>query len=172
LLFQAWAFIAPGLMPNEKRLAGPLIIAGSILFPVGAIFAYYLLDVTLYFLAQFAVGDTAMQNDAQAYISFALTMMIAFGAVFEFPLLVVLLTRVGIVSTEWLAKRRAHIFIFQLIVSAIVTPTGDPVTLLSMALPLQILFEIALLACRFLDRLSARDKEEAEANQSGTTDGL
>ncbi len=164
LLFQAWAFIAPGLLPNEKRLAGPLILAGSVLFPIGATFAYFLLEVTLGFLAEFAIGDTAMQNDAQAYISFALTMMMAFGAVFEFPLVVVLLTRVGIVSTDWLAKRRAHIFVFQLIVSAVVTPTGDPLTLMAMALPLQILFEIALLACRFLDRLSARDKDMAETN--------
>ncbi len=163
ILLQAWAFIAPGLLPSERRLALPLIVAGSILFPVGASFAYFVLDVTLLFLAQFAAGDAAMQNDAQAYLSFALTMMLAFGAVFELPLVVVLATRVGIVTTTWLAERRAYIFVFQLILSAVVTPSGDPLTLLAMALPLQILFEIALVASRVLDRMSDRDKQEAPA---------
>lgn len=155
VLHQAWAFVTPGLLPKERRLALPVIIAGSLLFPIGAVFAYFLLDVTLMFLSQFAMSGVAVQNDATAYLGFALTMMLAFGAVFELPLVVLLATRVGIVSTEWLAKRRGVIFIIQLTLCAIVTPSGDPVTLLAMSLPLQLLFELALITSRMMDRASA-----------------
>lgn len=162
ILFQAWAFVAPGLLPREKRLALPLIVAGSLLFPLGAVFAYYLLDVTLLFFAQFVMPNAAVQNDARAYLSFALFMMVAFGTLFEFPLGVILATRTGLVTADWLAHRRGAIFVVLLVTAALITPSGDPVTLVALALPLQILFEISLVVSRLMDRFVSTDTGEAE----------
>jgi len=164
ILFQGWSFIGPGLLPGERRLALPLIIAGSLLFPLGAAFAYYMLDVTLTFFSTFVMENAMVQNDAKAYLGFALTMMLAFGAVFELPLGVVLAIRVGLVTTTWLAERRKYIFIVLLTISAIVTPSGDPITLLAMALPLHLLFELSLVASRILDRMAAREAARSESD--------
>jgi sec-independent protein translocase protein TatC len=161
LLFQLWGFIGPGLLPSERRLALPMAVSGSVLFPVGATFAYFLLDVTLEFFAGFAMAGATMMNDANAYLGFALSMMLAFGVVFQLPLVVVLATRVGLVSTSWLAERRRIIFVSILILSAVVTPSGDPFTLMAMGLPLYLLFEIALFACRVLDRARVANPDES-----------
>lgn len=167
ILWQLWGFISPGLLENERKLAVPMVLAGSVLFPLGATFAYWLLDVTIQFFQQYLIEHTIMFNDAQQYLSFALTMMLAFGAVFELPLGVVIATRLGIVSPSWLSSRRKYIFVVLLVISAIVTPTGDPLTLMAMTLPLHLLFEIALVASYMLDKLSPREsvspKPEAPA---------
>ncbi len=171
ILYQIWAFISPGLLPREKKLALPLIVSGTLLFPFGAAFAYFLLEVTLRFFSEFVMEQAMVQNDARAYLGFALTMMLAFGIVFEFPLVVILATRVGIVKVDWLANRRGYIFVAQLILAAIITPTGDPVTLLAMALPLQVLFEISLVVSRVLDKIAkAEDDEESEESEDQETD--
>lgn len=170
ILYQAWAFIEPGLLPREKKLALPMILAGTILFPLGAAFAYFLMDVTLRFFTQFVLTDTVFQNDARAYLSFALTLMLAFGAVFELPLGIVLATRVGLLKVSWLAARRAYIFITLLVLAALITPTGDPITLMAMALPLQILFEIALIVSRILDRWAGKVEDTDDDPDSEVTD--
>lgn len=165
ILYQIWAFIAPGLLPREKRLALPLIVAGSILFPMGAIFAYFLLEISLLFFAQFVIPNAAIQNDARAYLSFALWMMLAFGTLFEFPLAVILATRTRLVTTQWLADRRGPIFVVLLITAALITPSGDPVTLLALALPLQVLFEVSLIISRVMDRFAAREEADEDDSQ-------
>ena len=165
ILYQLWAFVAPGLLANEKKLVIPLIVAGTLLFPLGAAFAYFLLDFTLLFFSRFVLDHTMVQNDARAYLSFVLTMMLAFGFVFELPLAIVLATRTGLVKVSWLAERRPHIFIVLLVLAAVITPTGDPVTLMAMALPLQVLFEISLVVSRFLDRRSGVEDEAGEKGE-------
>lgn len=170
ILYQIWAFIAPGLLPREKRLALPLIVAGSILFPMGAIFAYFLLEVSLLFFAQFVIPNAEVQNDARAYLSFALYMMLAFGTLFEFPLAVILATRTRLVTTQWLAERRGAIFVVLLVTAAVITPSGDPVTLVALALPLQVLFEISLIISRIMDRFAAEDEGNEEDPQQETSE--
>lgn len=167
ILFQIWAFVAPGLLRRERRLVLPLLFFGSFLFPIGATFAYFVLEATLRFFGNFVLQNAAMQNDARAYLSFVLTMMVAFGIVFEMPLAVVLATRVGLLNVDWLAQRRPYIFIGLLCAAAILTPGGDPFSLLAMALPLQVLFEVALIVSRVLDRISPRQVDEHENSPEG-----
>ena len=157
IIHEIWGFLAPGLMPRERRFAMPVIVAGSILFPTGATFAWFLLDVTLKFLASYSTDNAAPLNDMNAYLSFVLFMMLAFGAVFELPLLVVLATRAGLVTVGWLAKRRKIIFVLLLVLAAFITPSGDPFSLMALGGPLYILFEIALLVSWLMDRSSKKN---------------
>lgn len=157
LLYQFWAFIAPGLLKRERRVVLPLILAGTILFPLGAAFAYFILDFALRFFSSFVIDSSVMFNDANAYLGFVLTMMLAFGILFELPLGLVLAMHAGVVSPQWLAARRKYIFIILLIASALITPTGDPVSLMALALPLQFLFEVSLVVGRFLHRRAEED---------------
>lgn len=170
LIYQVWAFVAPGLMPGERRFAAPVIISGSLLFPVGAIFAYFLLEVTLRFAAQFGMANSITNLNARTYLSFALTMMIAFGVLFELPLALVLATRVGIVTVDWLAERRKYILIVLLVAAAVITPGGDPLTLVLLTAPLYILFEIALVVSAALDRMVSRELAE-EQEEDGAPPG-
>jgi sec-independent protein translocase protein TatC len=165
LYLPIWAFISPGLLRNEKRFAIPLIIAGSLLFPIGAAFAYFLLDVTLRFFTQFVTEYAVPFNDARAYLGFVITMMLAFGLIFELPLFVVLAVRAGLVEVQWLADRRKYIFIGLLVAAAAITPSGDPATLLALTAPLYLLFEAALIVSRFLERKDAQElsDEDSEA---------
>lgn len=164
ILYQVYAFIAPGLLPRERRWAGPCYAAAIILFPVGATFAYFILKYALMFFAQFISADTYLFNDVRAYLSFALTTMLAFGFVFELPIAVLLATRTGLVTVDTLAAKRRVIFVAILIISAVVTPTGDPVTLMAMSLPLYLLFEVALVVSRIADRAAAKhEAREPEA---------
>ncbi len=151
ILYQAWAFVAPGLLENERRFALPLIAAGTVLFPAGALFAYFLFGYAFEFLAYFAVENTAIQVDSRSYLAFTLTMMIGIGAVFELPLAIVLATRAGLVRTDWLASHRKYIFVALLVLSALITP-ADPFSMVAMILPLVLLFEGGLLVSRFLEK--------------------
>lgn len=157
LLYQFWAFIAPGLVARERRVVLPLIVAGTLLFPLGATFAYFILDFALRFFSSFVIESSVMFNDANAYLGFVLTMMLAFGILFELPLALVLAMHAGIVTPEWLAARRKYIFILLLLASALITPTGDPVSLMALALPLQFLFEVSLIVGRILHRDPGED---------------
>jgi sec-independent protein translocase protein TatC len=155
ILWEIWSFVAPGLVPAERRFAVPVIAAGTILFPIGASFAYFMLGMTLQVLSAFSFGDTPVMNDATEYLSFVLMMMLAFGIVFELPVGIVIATRLGLVSVAWLASRRRYVFVVLLLLAAVVTPTQDPITLFAMALPLYVLFEASLIVSRFLERPSA-----------------
>jgi sec-independent protein translocase protein TatC len=164
ILYQTWAFVAPGLLASERRFALPVITAGSILFPLGAAFAFFLLEVTLRFFSTFVMGNAAMMNDARAYLGFALSMMLAFGVVFELPVAIVIATRMGLVTVDWLAERRRYIFVFLMVLSAVATPSGDPFTMMAMALPLYLLFEIALQISRMLDQGRLNDSESLDSD--------
>ncbi len=161
ILWQIWAFVAPGLLRKEKALALPLLVAASVLFPVGALFAYALMDITFQFLFRFIIADAASLNDARAYFTFAVSMLLAFGLVFELPIAILLATRLGLVTVPWLARHRGHVFVVLLFVAAIITPSGDPVTLMALALPLQFLFEAALVASRLIDWVAAPVEDSA-----------
>ncbi|MBI1291121.1 twin-arginine translocase subunit TatC [bacterium] len=152
ILYQLWMFINPGLHAHEKRFALPVIVTGTVLFPVGAAFAFFMMEVTLDFFASFVMGGAGMMNDASTYLGFTLAMMLAFGLVFELPLGLVIATRMGLVSVDWLAGRRRIIFVVILVVAAVATPSGDPFTMLAMGLPLYLLFEVAMIVSRVLER--------------------
>lgn len=151
VLFQAWQFVAPGLLPGERRLVLPFVFAGCALFLVGVLFAYFTLDIALRFFADFVQPGASYMNDMGAYLSFTLTCLLAFGVLFELPLVTLLATRAGLVSVEFLAARRRVIFAAILVIAAAVTPSQDPITLGLMAGPLYLLFELSLLISRAME---------------------
>jgi sec-independent protein translocase protein TatC len=141
MIWQMWLFIAPGLTTRERKWAAPVIISGSLLFPIGVTFAYFLLTYALRFFARYAVAGLEQQLDVRAYLGFALTTMLSFGTVFELPVVVLMAAQAGLVSPGTLRRRRKEVFVLILIGSAILTPTTDPFTLMAMTLPLYALFE-------------------------------
>ncbi|MGF1573032.1 MAG: twin-arginine translocase subunit TatC [Sumerlaeia bacterium] len=161
LVFQIYSFVSPGLLPKERQAIVPLFLLAAVLFPAGAAFAFFLMKYMIYFLTVYALQDVQIFNDIKAYLSFALMMILAFGILFELPVVVVLLTRLGIVSVDTLAAKRKIIFIGILVVAAAIIPGGDPFTLFAMTIPLYVLFELALI----MSRIGSR-KVEIEENST------
>jgi len=151
VLYQLWAFIAPGLYPGEKRYARPFIILTTLCFGLGALFAYTLaLPIGLKFLLKFG-GDliTPMISVAN-YVSFVGMMLLAFGLIFEFPVLVVLLAKLGLITSSFLKKNRKYAILGIFVVAAVLTPP-DVFSQLLMAGPLWLLYEISVLIVTFIE---------------------
>lgn len=166
LVYQIYVFVAPGLLPRERQAIVPLFLLAGILFPIGAAFAFFMLKYMIYFLTVYALQDVPIFNDIKAYLSFALLMILAFGILFELPVVVVLLTRLGIVSVDTLASKRKIIFIGILAVAAAIIPGGDPFTLFAMTVPLYILFELALIMSRIGSRkIELEDSEQQDDSE-------
>jgi sec-independent protein translocase protein TatC len=154
LLYQAWKFIAPGLFPNEKRYLGPFIVASSIFFIIGAAFCFIVvLPFALGFLLEYKMDKTQDLHTLISigeYINFSLKFVLAFGAVFELPVVILLLTKMGVVTPVMLSKNRKYAVLISFILAAILTPTGDAFNLMLMAVPILILYEVGILASRFV----------------------
>lgn len=161
LVHQTYQFIAPGLLPRERRAIAPLFWGMVTLFPIGAVFAWMTLRYALEFFAGFASDQAYIFNDIRVYLNFVLLMMVSFGLVFELPIVVLLLTRLGVVSVATLAAKRRHIFVGLLVLCAVVTPTGDPFTLTLMAGPLYLLFELSLILGRVQPKRDEGDGDKA-----------
>jgi sec-independent protein translocase protein TatC len=155
-LYQLWAFITPGLKRNERRYAVGFVSASSALFAGGAVLAYLFLGAGLRVLLGLAGNGVVVALTAQDYIGFVLSMLIAFGVSFELPLIMVALNLVGVVSHRALARGRRWIFFLTIVFAAIITPTQDPFTMLAMAGPMIVLFEVAIQVARIVDRRRSR----------------
>jgi sec-independent protein translocase protein TatC len=128
VLYQAWAFVAPGLYEHEKKLALPMIVAGSVLFLIGVAFCYYFVFGTVFrFINDFAPKSITPAPDIEAYFSFVITMFLAFGVTFEIPIVLIILVRAGVVSVEKLRDARPYFIVGAFVVAAIVTTAGRPV---------------------------------------------
>jgi sec-independent protein translocase protein TatC len=150
VLYQAWAFVAPGLYQHEKRLAMPVIVSSFFFFLVGMAFAYFFVfPVAFGFFASYAPAGVQMMTDIDKYLSFVLAMFIAFGVTFETPVVVVVLVRLGIVSLEKLRAARSYVIVGAFVLAAIFTPP-DVVSQLLLAIPLCLLYEVGLLLARFV----------------------
>lgn len=150
VLYQAWAFIAPGLYLHEKRLALPLVLASTLLFLVGMAFCYFFVfGVVFNFINQFAPASITPAPDIEQYLSFVMTMFIAFGVTFEVPVVVLVLVGAGVVSLEKLREIRPYAIVGAFVIAAIVTPP-DVVSQLMLAVPLVLLFELGLQLARFV----------------------
>lgn len=161
VLYQAWAFIAPGLYTHEKRLVAPLVISSSILFIAGVAFCYFLVfGVIFKFINEFAPSSIAVAPDIENYFGFVLTMFIAFGLTFEVPIVVIVLVRAGVVSVEQLKQMRPYIVVGAFIIAAVVTPP-DVMSQLLLAVPLCILFEVGLLIAPIFARVTRAPEEAA-----------
>lgn len=155
-LYQVWAFIAPALYQNEKRLITPLLLSSLLLFAAGMAFAYFLVfPVIFQFLAGVTPAGVNMATDIDKYLSFVLGMFVAFGMTFEVPIVVVLLNRMGIVSRAQLQAARPYVIVGAFMVAAIVTPP-DVISQILLAVPLILLYEAGLWFCRFIRPSSDR----------------
>lgn len=165
VLFQAWAFVAPGLYRHEKRFAIPLLLSSVVLFYVGVWFAYeFVLPVMFEFFAGTTPASVRMMTDIASYLDFVLIILFAFGVAFEMPIAVVLMVLAGIVSVAKLKARRGYVLIGIFVVAAFLTPP-DPISQTLMALPMYLLYEGGLLLAQVLSRVH---RHEAEANSSST----
>ena len=154
VLYQAWAFVAPGLYAHEKRWVGPLVVASTLLFFAGMAFAYYaVLPMVFGFITGFAPEGVAVMTDIAAYFDFVLGLFIAFGVTFEVPVLVVVLIAAGIVTPAKLREWRPYVIVGAFVIGAIFTPP-DVISQLMMAVPLWILFEIGVLVGARFERPS------------------
>jgi sec-independent protein translocase protein TatC len=155
VLYQVWAFVAPGLYMHEKRLVGPLVVASSVLFIAGMSFAYFLVfPVVFKFMASVAPEGVAWMTDIDKYLSFALTTFVAFGVTFEVPVAVIVLVRAGVVSVEKLKEIRPYVIVGAFVIGAIFTPP-DVISQVMLAVPLWFLYELGIVAARFIGRSPA-----------------
>ena len=145
VLYQAWAFVAPGLYRHEQRLALPLIVSSTVLFLLGMAFCYFVVFRTVFhFIAGFAPQSITPAPDIEAYVSFVITMFVAFGVTFEVPVAVVLLVKSGVVTVRKLRSARGYVIVGAFIIAAVVTPP-DVLSQFMLAVPLCLLFELGLL---------------------------
>ncbi len=161
VLFQAWAFIAPGLYAHEKRLVLPLVIASFLLFLVGMSFAYFLVFPMVFrFMASIAPEGVAWMTDIDKYFGFVLTTFVAFGVTFEVPVVVIVLVRTGFVSIEKLKEARPYVIVGAFVVGAIFTPP-DVISQVMLALPLWLLYEVGIAMSRFVSRPAGESGDAA-----------
>ncbi len=168
VLYQVWAFVAPGLYSHEKKLVMPLVISSSILFFVGVAFCYYFVFGQVFkFIQSFAPKSITAAPDIEAYLGFALSMFLAFGLAFEVPIAVVVLARVGIVSIEKLKAFRGYFIVLAFVIAAIVTPP-DVVSQLALAIPMCLLYEVGIWAAQLFIKHTRAPQDEADA-KAGTS---
>jgi sec-independent protein translocase protein TatC len=169
VLYQVWAFVAPGLYNHEKKLVLPLVISSTLLFFLGVAFCYFFVFGKVFaFIQSFAPRSITAAPDIEAYLSFVLTMFLAFGAAFEVPVAVVVLARVGVVSIEKLRSFRGYFIVLAFIVAAVLTPP-DVVSQLSLAIPMCLLYELGIWAAMiFIKHTKApEDEEGADGAKAG-----
>ena len=136
VLYQVWAFIAPGLYSHEKKLIAPLVVSSSMLFVAGVAFCYYLVfGVIFHFINNFAPKSISVAPDIDSYFGFVMTMFIAFGLTFEVPIVVIVLVRMGLVSVEKLRQIRPYVIVGAFVIAAVVTPP-DAMSQLLLAVPI------------------------------------
>ncbi|MDB5812645.1 MAG: twin arginine targeting protein translocase subunit TatC [Betaproteobacteria bacterium] len=158
VLFQIWAFVAPGLYAHEKRLVLPLIVTSTFLFIAGMAFAYFLVfPVVFKFMASIAPEGVAWMTDIEKYLSFALTLFIAFGVTFEVPVAVVLLVRMNVVTVEKLREIRPYVIVGAFVAGAVFTPP-DVISQLMLALPLWVLYELGIIAASMMSKAVVPDE--------------
>lgn len=167
LLYQAWAFVAPGLYAHEKRLVLPLVVSSTILFFLGMAFCYFFVFGTVFkFIASFAPKSIAVAPDIEAYFNFVMGMFIAFGVTFEVPVIVVVLVLTGVISVEKLREIRSYVIVGAFVVAAVVTPP-DVVSQLMLAVPLCILYEVGIFVAQFIEKKKPPETAPGDAGAEG-----
>jgi len=150
ILYQLWSFVSPGLYRHEKRLARPLLVASLVLFYSGCAFAYFIvLPAAFKFLNAVTPEGVAMMTDITHYLDFVMLMFFAFGLCFEVPVAVVILAAIGVVDAEKLSKARGYAVVGAFAIAAFITPP-DLLSMVMLAVPMCLLYEVGLLAVRFL----------------------
>ncbi len=148
VLYQVWAFVAPGLYTHEKKLVLPLVVSSTLLFVAGVAFCYFLVIPGMSkFIQAFAPASITAAPDIEQYFGFVLTLFLVFGIAFEVPIAVIVLARMGVVTIEQLRKFRGYFIVASFIVAAVVTPP-DVISQLALAIPMCILYEVGIVAAQ------------------------
>ena len=151
ILHQTWRFVAPGLYESEKRYAGPFIALGTAFFVTGVLFGYYIVfPVAFKFFVSYSTDSIKIMPSIKEYLSFSCAFLLAFGAIFEIPIILFFLVRIGIVSETVLRKNRKYAFLLAFVTAAILTPTPDVVNQVLMAVPIILLYELSLIMMKLL----------------------
>jgi sec-independent protein translocase protein TatC len=148
ILYELWKFVAPGLLEHEKKYTVPFLLGSAALFYSGGVIFYLVLPFILHFLLSFAKGDIKAQLSVGYYVTFCVRLMIAFGLVFQLPMVVVFLTQLGLLSSRLLVHYFRHAVVMIFVLAAILTPTTDPLSLLFMVLPMLLLYGLSILAAK------------------------
>jgi sec-independent protein translocase protein TatC len=157
ILYQLWAFIAPGLYHNEKRLILPLLVASTLLFYTGVAFAYFVIFPLMFgLLTATAPAGVAMMTDINKYLETVVMLFTVFGVCFEVPIFTIVLVRSGVISRESLAEKRPYVIVGAFVIGMILTPP-DPISQTLLAVPMWLLFEVGLLCTRFFARPSTEN---------------
>lgn len=164
VLYQMWAFVAPGLYAHEKRIALPVVVSSTALFFLGVAYCYFIVFGLIFNAIQsLAPQAITPAPDIEAYLSFVITMFLAFGITFEIPLLQLVLVRSGAVTVEKLKDVRGYVIVGAFVVAAVVTPP-DPVSQLLLAIPMCVLYQVGLFAAGFV---RPRETDESDAYRPG-----
>ncbi len=148
VLYQMWAFVAPGLYSHEKKLVMPLVVSSTVLFMIGVAFCYFFVFGQVFkFIQSFAPKSITAAPDIEAYLSFVISMFIAFGLAFEVPIVVIVLARMGVVSVQKLKDFRGYFVVLAFVIAAVVTPP-DVVSQLALAIPMCLLYELGIWAAQ------------------------
>jgi len=166
ILYQIWAFVAPGLYKHEKKLVLPLVAASTLLFYTGAAFCYFFVFGQAFpAIQKMAPISVAVSPDIEAYLDFVITMFIAFGVAFEVPIVVVILARMGIVTIVQLKNFRTYFIVGASAVAALVTPP-DPVSMIALLVPMYLLYEIGILAAQVFIKHTQAPEVNPEAPET------
>ncbi len=167
VMWQAWAFVAPGLYQNEKKLVVPVILSSFVFFLIGMAFAYFFVFPIMFgFFASYTPAGVQMMTDIDKYLSFVLGMFLAFGLTFEVPVIVIVLVRMRVVSLEKLRSIRSYVIVGAFVIGAIFTPP-DVLSQLMLAIPLWMLYELGLFLARFIS-VSPKESDD-EASEADAT---
>ncbi len=155
VLYQIWAFVAPGLYQKEKRYVVPFVLGGSLFFAMGVLFGYYVaIPIGFKFLLGYATDLIKPMPSMKEYLSFSIKFLLAFGLVFEFPVVLVLLSRIGVIDSKMLARQRKYAILLIFVFAAVMTPP-DFISQVLMALPLMGLYELSILLSKIFGKKSA-----------------
>ena len=162
VLYQVWAFIAPGLYEHEKKLAAPIILSSFLLFLLGMAFAYFFVFPAVFkFVAAYTPSGVQMATDIDKYLSFVLTLFLVFGLSFETPVVEMVLVRLGMVSIEKLREFRPYFIVIAFVIAAIVTPP-DVISQFMLAVPMILLYEFGIFMSRYITPREPRQETPAE----------
>jgi sec-independent protein translocase protein TatC len=163
VLYHIWKFISPGLFPKEKKFVAPFVITSSLLFVGGVCFGYFLVLPPAYkFFLEFTTDFLKPMLSMREYLTLTLKLLLAFGVIFEIPVFLFFMTKIGLVTPRKLARMRRYAIVVCFIVAAIITPTPDAFTQCMMAIPMVILYEVGII----VSRLATRKKDDADSEQT------
>jgi sec-independent protein translocase protein TatC len=166
VLYQVWAFIAPGLYAHERRLGLPLVLGSTVLFLLGMAFCYFFVfGMVFKFIAEFAPKSIVPAPDIEQYLSFVMTLFIAFGLTFEVPVAVILLVKAGIVGVEKLREARPYVIVGAFVIAAIITPP-DVISQFMLAVPMCLLYEVGIFLAKFVTARGANPDADEGPDES------